>query len=822
MAADFEQVKQNIADTIYENGEELITGQVMQDRLLEMVSVTEEAINDVTIDPTVNVTVDNTTGTPSGSASFQNNQFSFEFSGIKGETGNSGYTGAAGELEVVNNLTSDDATAALSAYQGKVLDGKITKLGQEVDDYLDIPEGPITFSSYTINGYLDASTGEVEASSYGRTTDFIPVRGVKNISGKFKAAANMLCVAFYDDDKNLIPSLNQVGTGGWSDYNVNVGGTAYASAKYYRLSVYDFSQGWDVYFSLTITAESYLDSISNISENLGITYTTLDPSLVSEVGFVDDANNGHIDYSTHGRHTNPISIHGLKTITAYLKGSSNVACISFFDKDGNYLPALSVLGTGSWTNYSLDIAEEKYTIADSVIISVYDFSDAWSYIQLSGTYEQRLDKDEAIIRNLSESVNEAKSDLSAISSKFVEDGSFLLSENGYVRMDGEIEASTYGRHTNYIQVVGYDYVMVDTKASTSSAAIAFYDENKQCITALSIAGTDSRSQIRINLKDAEYTGVAYIRVGAYDWNSLFDQYSAQVISTSSITEEIKGEPDAIIGMNSLIFGDSITECASIVVNASDQTTRYSMGSPSNTYVNGGGVTINYDMWPRILQKMTKVGDVRNYARSGASWRTQSRESGEERRNVQYQITVALNDLSNPNGVFPTDGTLNPDSVIFALGTNDGTITDTYETAMAKTIYQSDGVSVNVDATINNLDDTLTCESIRKAFMRIRKVLITSQIYCVLPIMRANSDFKTGIPAQVREALIKFSEEYGVIIIDGTFESGIIRDGNIQSNLGTTLKDGLHPNEVGQNLIARLIVSRIRATYIPFTSAFNPQ
>ena len=141
MAADFEQVKQNISDTIYENGEELITGQVMQDRLLEMVSVTEEAINDVTIDPTVNVTVNNTTGTPSGSASFQNNQFSFEFSGIKGETGNSGYTGAAGELEVVNNLNSDAATAALSAYQGKVLDGKVTQLGQNVSEFESNVEG---------------------------------------------------------------------------------------------------------------------------------------------------------------------------------------------------------------------------------------------------------------------------------------------------------------------------------------------------------------------------------------------------------------------------------------------------------------------------------------------------------------------------------------------------------------------------------------------------------------------------------------------------------------------------------------------------------
>lgn len=45
-----------------------------------------------------------------------------------GSQGNSGYSGAAGELEVVNNLTEGGATAALSAEQGKVLDQKIGTL----------------------------------------------------------------------------------------------------------------------------------------------------------------------------------------------------------------------------------------------------------------------------------------------------------------------------------------------------------------------------------------------------------------------------------------------------------------------------------------------------------------------------------------------------------------------------------------------------------------------------------------------------------------------------------------------------------------------
>lgn len=54
-----------------------------------------------------------------------------------GARGNSGYSGAAEDLEVVNDLDADDpeadAAKALSAYQGYVLGGKVTELGQELD-----------------------------------------------------------------------------------------------------------------------------------------------------------------------------------------------------------------------------------------------------------------------------------------------------------------------------------------------------------------------------------------------------------------------------------------------------------------------------------------------------------------------------------------------------------------------------------------------------------------------------------------------------------------------------------------------------------------
>ena len=58
-------------------------------------------------------------------------------SGPRGLQGNSGYTGAADELEVVNNLETDNATAALSAKMGMELGTEVTRLSQEWQEIKD-------------------------------------------------------------------------------------------------------------------------------------------------------------------------------------------------------------------------------------------------------------------------------------------------------------------------------------------------------------------------------------------------------------------------------------------------------------------------------------------------------------------------------------------------------------------------------------------------------------------------------------------------------------------------------------------------------------
>ncbi len=261
--------------------------------------------------------------------------------------------------------------------------------------------------------------------------------------------------------------------------------------------------------------------------------------------------------------------------------------------------------------------------------------------------------------------------------------------------------------------------------------------------------------------------------------------------------------------NVLIFGDSITDSCHITVNANDETTAYTWKNPSNSYTDAGGNIVRFNMWPFMLKNLGVFSEIRDYARSGASYKDATRTAGEERQNLSYQITVALNDLDNPNGVFDVDEFV-PDIVIFALGTNDGLPNDTYQEAMAKTVLKSDGYSIDTDATLANLDRSKFCEAARSAFLRTRIAFPEAQFYCVLPIQRANDEVNgQNLNTYLRE----MARRYGCVIIDGYAESGIIRDTNVWNALGATLKDGLHPNDKGQNMMFRMIYGALKSHYI---------
>jgi lysophospholipase L1-like esterase len=218
------------------------------------------------------------------------------------------------------------------------------------------------------------------------------------------------------------------------------------------------------------------------------------------------------------------------------------------------------------------------------------------------------------------------------------------------------------------------------------------------------------------------------------------------------------------------------------------------------------------MWAWIFNKYLKCNELRNYALSGASYKDAERTSGNERQNLSYQINLALADLDNAGGAFVVDH-FQPDIIIMAIGTNDGTPNDTPEQAYSKIVTTSSGI--DVDATLSALDRSKFCEAVLWANLMIRKYFVDS-LYCVvLPIQRMSDDNPIGtLHDYIKEIAQRFG---GAIIIDGAYDSGIVKSNNVTGGLGTTLKDGLHPNDVGQIMMARMIMSAVNSHYVDYTN-----
>ena len=79
------------------------------------------------------VTVDNTTGTPSCSVSLVGQVLHLDFTGLKGAQGDTG-SSVDYPFTIVNNLTTNDATQALSAAMGVQLESEVSQLEAKVDD----------------------------------------------------------------------------------------------------------------------------------------------------------------------------------------------------------------------------------------------------------------------------------------------------------------------------------------------------------------------------------------------------------------------------------------------------------------------------------------------------------------------------------------------------------------------------------------------------------------------------------------------------------------------------------------------------------------
>lgn len=426
-----------------------------------------------------------------------------------------------------------------------------------------------------------------------------------------------------------------------------------------------------------------------------------------------------------------------------------------------------------------------------------------------------------VLLRLSKDLSDLSSDVGLLESKIPEviDYNLSLAYSGYYYgPSGDFQPTTNAKNTGLIKIGGYNKLDYKVNISSVGWAVMFYNEFKQIIPEISIPGNGLTSGT-INLSDPIYSNAKYIILSYYDAAGVYTNWEGKLYTENSLEERVfilenknysKIIPSVEDQLRVLIFGDSISDCANITVDGSDKTLSYLLRHPSNSYVNKYGQNISFDMWPYLLTQYFNCIDLRNYAKSGASYKYTTRSPGNERQNLSYQIELALNDIPNPNNVFPTSGNFSPDIVIFALGTNDGAPNDTFESAMSKTVMNSENTAFDIEATLANLDLTKFCEAARFAFLSIKNRFPYALCLCVLPIQRASSDIQS---VGVNSELKKMAERYSIKVVDGASDMGIVRDLETNGGLGKSLKDGLHPNEKGQNLYSKLIINAIKNNWV---------
>lgn len=135
--------------------------------------------------------------------------------GLKGDKGDQGNTGSSVEFpyELVNNLTTNDATKGLSAAQGVVLDGKISQLDQELNGT------PIQFvPAWQRTGYYLNTSGTPTASSTWNVSSPFVLKKGQTVEVKTQGSGACI-IAATSDGTTYTPLVNAPsGTSGLQTY----------------------------------------------------------------------------------------------------------------------------------------------------------------------------------------------------------------------------------------------------------------------------------------------------------------------------------------------------------------------------------------------------------------------------------------------------------------------------------------------------------------------------------------------------------------------------------------------------------------------------
>lgn len=283
----------------------------------------------------IEVFVDNTTGNPTGTATYSDGTLTLSFSGLKGQDGQQGNTGSSVDYpyELVNNLTTDDATKGLSAAQGVVLDGKVSQLQLEVVSVVAKDVGTQYKSVYVGNDTSIGAIGDIidDASTNSFAVELPLPTGAKSVTfyGR-KWSSGARGYAFLASDNSV---LSYGGFSASADITIDVPS---GSAKV-RLSLYTGHK--DVTITSEVRRTDILDDVDGaVGYTIGLdsarlvirarpsTTITTDTPDGTRIRIVFQVSAGMKLYA-HTTDTNGLSVGVWDTLKNAVQASSNAGVV---------------------------------------------------------------------------------------------------------------------------------------------------------------------------------------------------------------------------------------------------------------------------------------------------------------------------------------------------------------------------------------------------------------------------------------------------------------------------------------------------------------
>lgn len=225
----------------------------------------------------------------------------------------------------------------------------------------------------------------------------------------------------------------------------------------------------------------------------------------------------------------------------------------------------------------------------------------------------------------------------------------------------------------------------------------------------------------------------------------------------------------------LFFGDSITA-----------------GEPSN-----GNFYV-----PRLIKKTGAILSA-NYAVWGATWH----HTGDVDGNTSTNNTI-------PNQVYKMlsekeAGTYSdtPDIVVFSAGTNDHTRNENGATIRNQFLSDSGGYLSIDDCNLNSY-----IGSIRWCYEKVQDAFPNAQIFLATPIQGNETTRFVEIIEYIADTIKAVSRRLSCCVIDAYEKSNIYGRYEVKNANGKCLRDGLHPNDYGSDLMAECYRLEIETQY----------